>query len=288
MKYSVILLASLLILNSCWKTEYEPQASGLLFKLLTFSDSPKRIQSNHFVQFKIASPITKDSTLSKRLFIQVPEKSMKGGIIEALSLLKEGESGRFKTPVIKIERNILKMTEWQHWRGDSLVTFEITIDKIFSPDEFEKSKANFINWLRQEEVTATIFEKETVEMNAYEQNQAVSFEKTKSGLRYRKLKETNQTQTRFGTFVKIRYEGRFLDGYVFDDTYSKRDPLDFYIGQELQVLRGVEEALLLMKEGEELEVILPSWLAYGKTGSSTGIVPPNTPLVYKITLLEVY
>lgn len=288
MRYSFVFMFSLLLLSACWKTEYEPQPSGLLFKLLAFSDSPKRIQSNHFVQFKIASPLSKDTTISKRLFIQIPEKSLKGGVIEALSLLKEGESGRFKTPAIKIEQNIIKMTKWHHWKGDSLVTFELTIDKIFSPEEFEKSKANFISWLRQEEVAATIFEKETALMNDFEAKHDADFKMSKSGLRYRCIQQSNGTQARFGTYVKIKYEGRFMDGYIFDDAYSNREPMDFYIGQELQVIRGIEEALLLMKEGEEYEVMLPSWLAYGKTGSSTGIVPPNTPLVYKIKLLEVY
>lgn len=287
-KGTLVLLICCLLGACSWNQEYQPQPSGLLFKLLTLSESKKRIQKNHFVQFRISSPIEQDSIISKRLFIQIPEKSKNGGIVEALSLLNEGESGKFKTNMVKIERSLLKMTNFPHWRGDTLVSFEIAIDKIFSTNEFEESKKEFIHWLRQEEVKATIFEKESAIIRKYKSEKNDTFQMSQTGLQFRKIKITDGTSVRFGTHVKINYKGKFIDGHVFDDLYAPEKALDFYIGQELQVIKGIEEALLLMNEGEEMEVILPSWLAFGKTGSSTGIVPPNTPVVYLIRLQEVY
>ena len=86
----------------------------------------------------------------------------------------------------------------------------------------------------------------------------------------------------FGTAVSIQYKGSFLSGEVFNNTIGTKQFLDFYIGQEMQVLKGIEEALLLMRDGEKMALLLPSWLAFGEDGNSTGIIPPNTPVYYEL------
>ena len=88
----------------------------------------------------------------------------------------------------------------------------------------------------------------------------------------------------FGTAVSIQYKGSFLSGEVFNNTIGTKQFLDFYIGQEMQVLKGIEEALLLMRDGEKMALLLPSWLAFGEEGNSTGIIPPNTPVYYELTV----
>ncbi|MGZ3885263.1 MAG: FKBP-type peptidyl-prolyl cis-trans isomerase [Bacteroidia bacterium] len=42
-----------------------------------------------------------------------------------------------------------------------------------------------------------------------------------------------------------------------------------------------------MKKGDFVKIILSSWLAFGETGSSNGTIPPFTPLLYEIKLIEV-
>ncbi|HKK40024.1 MAG TPA: FKBP-type peptidyl-prolyl cis-trans isomerase [Cryomorphaceae bacterium] len=89
-----------------------------------------------------------------------------------------------------------------------------------------------------------------------------------------------------GKEIVIHYQGRTLDGRVFDDSRRMAAPLRFVFGNEDQVLKGLEIALSQMHLHEKAEVILPSWLAFGASGSADGRVPPFTPVVYRIEVLE--
>jgi FKBP-type peptidyl-prolyl cis-trans isomerase len=54
----------------------------------------------------------------------------------------------------------------------------------------------------------------------------------------------------------------------------------------MQVIGGLEEAIGRMREGEKALIILPSELAWGEKGSSTGIIPPFTSVIYELELLK--
>jgi FKBP-type peptidyl-prolyl cis-trans isomerase len=64
-------------------------------------------------------------------------------------------------------------------------------------------------------------------------------------------------------------------------------PLRFVFGNEGQVLLGIEKALGVMRKGDYARVIIPSWNAFGNTGSADGRVLPYTPVIYEVEVLEV-
>lgn len=108
------------------------------------------------------------------------------------------------------------------------------------------------------------------------------------GMWYRPLRFVADTlRVRAGKEVVIHYEGRHLDGRVFDDSRLLEGPFRFVYGNEGQVITGIETALGRMRRGEVVEVVLPSWLAFGKRGSSDGRVGPYTPVVYRIEVVDV-
>ncbi|MCC7302969.1 MAG: FKBP-type peptidyl-prolyl cis-trans isomerase [Bacteroidia bacterium] len=80
-----------------------------------------------------------------------------------------------------------------------------------------------------------------------------------------------------GERVAIRYSGSFLGGEVFD-----RGTLEFTVGEQMQVIRGLEIAIGKLREKGKAKIIIPSYLAFGENGSSNGTVPPSTPVVYEI------
>ena len=86
--------------------------------------------------------------------------------------------------------------------------------------------------------------------------------------------------------MTVNYEGRFLNGRFFDSTVKRNQPFEFVYGTELQVIPGLEDAIGRMREGQRALVILPSDLAWGEKGSSTGIVPPFTTVIYEVELLK--
>jgi len=83
--------------------------------------------------------------------------------------------------------------------------------------------------------------------------------------------------------IRVRYEGRFLDGRVFDS--SKNDP-DGAVSFPLdRLIPGWVTVLQLMKPGDAWIVYLPPEYAYGRAGNDT--IPPNAPLEFEIELLSV-
>ncbi len=106
---------------------------------------------------------------------------------------------------------------------------------------------------------------------------------TESGLQYEVLASGNgRTPTRSDR-VLTHYHGTFIDGSVFDSSVDRGQPAEFPVGG---VIKGWSEALTLMKEGDKWRLVIPSDLAYGSRGAGSRI-PPDTPLVFEVELLEV-
>lgn len=84
-----------------------------------------------------------------------------------------------------------------------------------------------------------------------------------------------------GDTVSVAYVGKFFDGKVFD----QNKPFTFPVGLGY-VIRGWDEALRTMKVGQKATFVIPSSLAYGEKGAG-GTIPPFTPLVFDIELLEI-
>lgn len=106
---------------------------------------------------------------------------------------------------------------------------------------------------------------------------------TESGLQYKVVTEGEGTSPTASDTVSVHYEGRLLDGKVFDSSYDRGAPASFGVGQ---VIPGWTEALQLMKPGSKWEVWIPSEIAYGARGAGADI-GPNEVLNFTIELLEV-
>ncbi|MBJ9722854.1 FKBP-type peptidyl-prolyl cis-trans isomerase [Acinetobacter calcoaceticus] len=106
---------------------------------------------------------------------------------------------------------------------------------------------------------------------------------TKSGLQYQVLKEGNGQKPKATSRVKVNYEGRLLDGTVFDSSIARNHPVEFQLSQ---VITGWTEGLQTMKEGGKTRFFIPANLAYGEVGAGDTIGPNNT-LIFDIELLQV-
>ncbi|WP_215898369.1 FKBP-type peptidyl-prolyl cis-trans isomerase [Acinetobacter oleivorans] len=106
---------------------------------------------------------------------------------------------------------------------------------------------------------------------------------TKSGLQYQVLKEGNGKKPKATSRVKVNYEGRLLDGTVFDSSIARNHPVEFQLSQ---VIAGWTEGLQTMKEGGKTRFFIPANLAYGEVGAGDTI-GPNSTLIFDIELLQV-
>ncbi len=90
-----------------------------------------------------------------------------------------------------------------------------------------------------------------------------------------------------GQTVTIAYVARFLDsGRTFDDTHASHQPLTFRLGDPDQVIKGLEIAVHLLPNGGKGRFVFPSALAFGQAGSSSRIVPPWTPVLYEVEVVD--
>lgn len=104
-----------------------------------------------------------------------------------------------------------------------------------------------------------------------------------SGLQYKVIKEGNGPIPKDTSLVKVQYEGKLIDGTVFDSSYKRNSPVTMRANQ---VIRGWTEALTRMPAGSVWEVYIPQDLAYGDREQAPQI-KPFSALIFKIELLEV-
>lgn len=102
------------------------------------------------------------------------------------------------------------------------------------------------------------------------------------GLLYKVLKQGNGAQPTATSMVKVDYEGRLLDGTIFDSSYERGEPASFPVNG---VIAGWQIALKAMHVGDEWEVYIPQYMGYGAQGN--GKIPPYSTLIFKVSLLSV-
>ena len=106
---------------------------------------------------------------------------------------------------------------------------------------------------------------------------------TASGLQYEVLTEGTGPKPTAADTVAVHYEGKLLDGTVFDSSIARGQPAVFPLGQ---VIPGWTEGVQLMHTGSKYRFTIPPELGYGARGAG-GVIPPNAVLVFDIELLGV-
>jgi FKBP-type peptidyl-prolyl cis-trans isomerase len=129
-------------------------------------------------------------------------------------------------------------------------------------------------------------EKEIKENNLKNLNDiSKGFKITNSGLRYKITDKGNGSSAIVGKNVKVHYKGHLIDGTVFDSSFKRNEPIEFTLGIG-QVIKGWDEGLALLSEGDKARFIVPSDLAYGEAGAG-GVIPPNANLIFDVELVSV-
>lgn len=141
------------------------------------------------------------------------------------------------------------------------------------------------------------------EKAAFFQKSKAEAVKTPSGLQYVILTKGNGKKPAAGTQVFIHYAGFFENGTLFDSSmeqvaqaFGKYDetrkaqggyePIAFQAGRKEGMIPGFIEGLEKLSFGDRALIFIPANLAYGEGGAGNGLIPPNTPLIFEITLME--
>ena len=144
---------------------------------------------------------------------------------------------------------------------------------------FEKKKKEEEKRLKEESEKRLKEGEEFLKNNYKEKDVQV----TTSGLQYKVITKGDGQQPGPHSRVKCHYEGRFIDGQVFDSSYKRGEPTVFGLDQ---VIPGWAEGLQLMNIGSKYEFYIPGDLGYGERGIP-GHIPGNTVLIFTVELIDI-
>jgi peptidylprolyl isomerase len=286
-----LLVAFCFLLSSCGNSPYPDfteTRNKLYYKIEDIGDGEQKARSGDYITAQIVIKSDKDSLLfdTQKMgpegavtFILPPieyEKDYREGYL----YLSEGDSASFITDAhalfMKKNRSVVP-------RGMSLETpirIQTKVLRIRTQQEHEKEMQEEKAKLERGE-----FEEKKL-LDKYLTDSAITVSPVFNGMYYIKLTEGSGLTPDSGRVALLNYKGCFLNGRCFDTSFETQ-PFEYIICAEEQLIPGLTAGVRRMHEGERAKFIIPSHLAFGSSGSSTGIVPPFTTVIYEVELLKV-
>lgn len=280
---SVILV--LLLLASCRHgsrqaiKDYTYHPAGYYYHLAAFGDNSARPRKDDILWLDAAFKTLKDSVFwdsrhdASGKFLLKAGDSLSDPLALHLLKMNEGDSVCYyirPKDFFRIYFNTDKIPFFS--AKDSLVKADIRLRKILREPELEVLFKNFGS------------EESRVVEDYVAAAKSEAIYKDSSGVIWLEHKTTAGSMPHLGSICHLTYKGYFLDGKLIDNSNGS---FAFTYGTPDQLLKGLNFVIKKMRKGEYAKIILPSYLAYGKNGSSNGAIPPFTPLLYEIQLTEV-
>ena len=244
---------------------YEKSDSGFYYKYATKNAEGKQAQPGDFVFITLSYSSTNDS-LPK--FENQEMMDVFGGapfsddLQGVYAMLKEGEEADFIFLADSFFKGDMKPP---FLKEDDLLYFKVKINKVKTLEDFEQEEiASIANYIKDNNVTV---------------------EPTQSGLYYIETVVGKGKKVEMGKKVTLHYDGKFLDGTVFDSSVQRGQPFMFTLGQD-SMIPGFVEGVLLMNEGGKATLLLPSSIAYGISRPGAPI-PPFAPISFDIEIISV-
>lgn len=104
-----------------------------------------------------------------------------------------------------------------------------------------------------------------------------------SGIQYKIITQGTGVKPALEDTIKVHYKGTTLDGQIFDDSYSRGEPIEFPLNN---LIEGWKQTLVLMPVGSKWQLFIPSDYAYGERGAG-GSIPGGATLIFELELLDV-
>lgn len=285
MKY-VLSTILLVLFSSCLNKSPYPGFSkgrhGIHYQLHTIGESSRKAGYGDYITADIQYSTMEDSLFfTGRRKLQLRKTQIKGSINQCFTMLRQDEKATFILSADDFFIHTLESSLPEFLLPGSNFKATIEIIEIQTEKSYKKEKEAFLNWIED------FGEYEKVILQQFLSEEKLPVQPSASGLFHLMITEGTGKKIELGDTITINYEGRFLNGKFFDSTIRRKQPFQFVFGTEWQVIKGLEEAIGMMHEGEKSLFILPSELAFGTEGSSTGIVPPFTSLIFEVEIIAI-
>jgi len=269
----VILLSLLSACNIDENKEYSQIGNQADFKILSFTSNSNLIKDGDLVEFK-------SYHLKNNKIKLAPDSSKLNELFnDTITFRNTGD-------------NLLMMVLRKLQEGDSCVVrlfnrATILIDKKENSVQKSDTVYSYIkvkHVYKGKEKMAYLLEENSIAR--YITYSGKQWQVSESGLFYRIIKPSVSKELVYSDPIKLVYKGYFLNNQVFDNYADINPYFEYRVGTQNQLIKGLEIAVNYMSYGSQAEFIIPSSLAFGKQGSSTGIVAAYKPLLYKIKILN--
>ncbi|NBC84021.1 MAG: hypothetical protein GVY19_11685 [Bacteroidetes bacterium] len=261
---------------------YKKIDKDMYFQLHQIGEDSIIVNTNDYVTCDLVYKNMEDSVFFQgRRKFQVAADPPDNSFDKAITRLHENDSASFILPTQTFFESTLETSVPSYLANDDKIMISLNIIEVQSQEKYEREKEAFLHWIED------FGGYEKVILRQFIEQKELDVKPTESGLYYLVLKKGHGRKVRKDDTLTIHYEGRFLNGKFFDSTKKRNEAFSFVYGQEWQVIEGLEKAIGMMQEGEKALFILPSDLAWGKTGSSTGIIPPYTSLIFEVEVLAI-
>lgn len=253
--------------DNAGKANIKTTPSGLQYEVLSegpadgFSPKATDLVDVHYVGTLIDG-IEFDSSRARGAAARFPLNEVIPGWTEGLQLMSEGDRYRFFVPP---ELGYGEQgTKGGPIGPNEALIFDVELLKVTTPERNLAAAQKFL-----------------AENGARE-----GVKTTSSGLQYQSLAEgpAGKKSPKEVNKVRVHYEGKLLDGTVFDSSYDRGEPIEFPLAG---VIPGWTEGLQLMSEGDKYRLFIPPALGYGEKGTPGGPIGPNEALVFDVELLAV-
>jgi FKBP-type peptidyl-prolyl cis-trans isomerase FkpA len=289
--YLVLSTLYLILCSSCGNSrfpDFSETKNGLFYKIEDVGEGEKRARPGDYITAQIVIKTEKDSVLfnTQKMGLDgavtfiLPAPAYEKDYREGYTYLSEGDSAAFITDAytIFIKRNHTMIPKGMSL--ESVVRVETKVLKITTQEEHAKEVLTEQAKLEEGEFE----EKKTLQK--YISDSGISDVPVSNGMYYIKLAEGKGVTPDSGRVALLNYRGYFLNGRCFDSSFETQ-PFEYIIGAEEQLIPGLAFGVRRMHEGEKAKFIIPSHLAFGSSGSSTGVIPPFTSVIYEVELLKV-
>lgn len=277
----------LVLLSGCSNFSHEYPGfsvtrTGIHYKLISLGDGISKAQPTNYITVNISYRTPNDSVFfhGVRRF-QLTEPQFPGSIDECFAMLAQGDSATFYLSANDFFGKTIEVALPGFFSPEDNLRVDMRMIEIQTEKQYQKEKEAFLHWIED------FGDYEKVLLKQYIEEEKLDFEPTPSGLYYIPMQAGTGNKIQVGDTVSVHYEGRFFNGKFFDSTRKRNEPFVFVYGQKWQVVEGLEEAIGMMYPGERALFIIPSRLGFGEGGSSTGIIPPFTSVLFDVEVVEV-
>ncbi|OFY87603.1 MAG: hypothetical protein A3F72_13485 [Bacteroidetes bacterium RIFCSPLOWO2_12_FULL_35_15] len=289
---SLYILIIAIVLSSCLNNStykgYTETNSGLFYKLQFIGDGKTKPSLGDYLQLIITYKTEKDSIFfdtystneTGKVILPFKHSSFIGSFEEGLTNMNSGDSVSFIVNADSLFEKFFKTNLPLFLKPGSMVKMDVKLHSILTEKTYESELRKYQQLVADRDI------EEQRKLQLFLDTSRTSFFPIENGMFYLPIKQGTGAFPEAGNLVKIQYKGFFLNGKQFESTYDRAQPLEYIIGEQEQVIKGIETAISLMNEGSKTKFIIPSQLAFGESGSSTNIVPPYSTVIYEIELLN--